>query len=91
MKKIILSVVAVAAIAVGYQKYTQAQTMSDLMLANVEALAHGEADSNGLLKGHKSVYVQVNQVYMYCCGRSEVQSDYCDPRPVSGTNCHVNE
>lgn len=42
MKKILLSVVAVAAIAVGYQKYNQSKTMSDLMLANVEALASGE-------------------------------------------------
>lgn len=43
MKKILLSVVAVAAIAVGYQKYNQSNAMSDLMLANVEALANGES------------------------------------------------
>lgn len=43
MKKVILSVVAIAAIAVGYQKYNQSQSMSDLMLANVEALANGES------------------------------------------------
>lgn len=51
MKKIIFSVVAVAAIAVGYQKYTQVQTMSDLMLANVEALASSENEDcpNGCL------------------------------------------
>lgn len=35
MKKVILSVVAIAAIAIGYQKYNQSQSMSDLMLANV--------------------------------------------------------
>lgn len=42
MKNIFISVVAIAAIAVGYQKYNQSQTMSDLMLANVEALANSE-------------------------------------------------
>lgn len=45
MKKILLSVVAVAAIAIGYQKYNQSQSMSDLMLANVEALANNESSS----------------------------------------------
>lgn len=75
MKKVILSLVAVAAIAVGYQKYTQAQTMSDLMLANVEALANNES-GNGPCKWKRLTDTH-GCVYHKCA--EDGDGDSCSP------------
>lgn len=73
MKKIILSVVAVAAIAVGYQKYSQSQTMSDLMLANVEALAKNE--SGGICtQGCRDIGWGTSQILKCDCSYTSVLS-----------------
>lgn len=49
MKKLILSVVAIATVTIAGRNYQQNQNkveMSDLALANVEALANGESGTN---------------------------------------------
>lgn len=58
MKKYIIRTAFIAAFALmaGYSVYTsqQGKTMSDLALANVEALADGENDNQGTLYGNPS-------------------------------------
>ena len=74
-KKLLLAgamlLLAVAAVT-GFAAYERAN-MSDLMDANVEALARNEDDKNGALWSNEAGTV-------YCCGNGNVR--YCDESGV---------
>jgi len=85
MKKVIkLAFVAAFAAIAGYGVYTnqKPEAMSDLMLANVEALARDEANSNGN-KGPSELYdcplwFTGDGIHCKCENRSDCTAVLCD-------------